>query len=197
MSERVFCIDFGSAYTKVALRRDPSAPAELIQSTASRTEDLDFCVPSLALIDRTVKPNRPEFGPGVVGRQAGNGIELYRNWKRYLFTDVAPTGEPAAPPLDALLRSDQLLKLAESFGVMPAQIGQLQQIVASARALLGVVTPRGTSEAQYRTFATNLAVYFFRWLRQQVMDACSRLRATGLNPETIPVRITVPAFAHG
>ena len=50
MPDRVFCIDFGSAFTKVALRRDPTADSELV---GCRDADVEFCVPSFAMaLDR-------------------------------------------------------------------------------------------------------------------------------------------------
>ena len=198
MSERVFCIDFGSAYTKVALRRDPGAQAELINNPTRRAAELDFCVPSVALVDRTGKQHRAEFGPAVFGRREGNGINIYHNWKRYLFADVTTAGEIAVPPLDALLQSDPFRQLAERFGVTGAQVGHLQQLVSNARGLFGIPLGRTpNAEAGWQTFAAKLAYCFFRWLRLYILDACGHVRSAALNPEAIPVRLTVPAFSHG
>ncbi len=199
MSERVFCIDFGSAFTKVALRRDPSAPSEVVNSPTRRAEELDFCVPSVAVIDRTGTPHRAEFGPATANRVAGGGIEIHPNWKRHVFSGIRATGDLTAPPLDLLLQSSQLRELAESFGVSAAQVAHLRQLVVQARGLLGVpaAARAATGEAGWQRFASGLARHFFAWLRGYVMEACGPLRATGLNPEAIPVRLSVPAFAHG
>jgi hypothetical protein len=198
MSERVFCIDFGSAFTKVALRRDPGAVSELVNNPTRRVGEIDFCVPSLAVIDRTTTPHRAEFGPATTNRHSGGGIEVYTNWKRHIFTGVRETGEMTAPPLDALLQSDELRQLAERFGVSAGQLQHLHQLISHARGLLGVSPARaGPSEARWQVFAGALAFHFFRWLRIYVMEGCGSLRSAGLNPEAIPVRISVPAFAHG
>ena len=43
----VLCVDFGSAYTKVALRPDEDAPADVLQEPALAFDDEMFCVPSV------------------------------------------------------------------------------------------------------------------------------------------------------
>ena len=45
MAERVFSIDLGSAFTKVALRSDPGADARLLPLSTRGVEDVDFCFP--------------------------------------------------------------------------------------------------------------------------------------------------------
>ena len=50
MADRVFAIDFGSAFTKVALRRDPGADAELLTSPREMV-GAEFCIPSVAVLD--------------------------------------------------------------------------------------------------------------------------------------------------
>lgn len=198
MSERVFSIDFGSAFTKVALRRDPTAVSELVNNPTRRVGEVDFCVTSTAVVDRNVTPHRAEFGPATANRRPGGGVEVYTDWKRHIFAGVRETGEMAVPPLDALLLSGELRQLAERFGVSPGQLEHLRQLLTNARDLLGVVPARAAGgEARWQTFAGKLAYYFFKWLRGYVMDACGPLRSAGLNPEAIPARISVPAFAHG
>ncbi|MBA4067122.1 MAG: hypothetical protein C0501_26125 [Isosphaera sp.] len=198
MSERVFCIDFGSAFTKVGLRRDPTAASDLVNNPVRRADELDFCIPSVAWVNRAVNPARVEFGPATANYTRGGGLEPHSNWKRYIFSGVRPSGELAQPPLDQLLGSPQLATLAAGFGVTPGQVAHLRELVAQARGLLGVAAGvPADREAGWRTFAQKLAHHFFRWLRGYVMEACAPLRSAGLNPEAIPVRVSVPAFAHG
>ncbi|HUR55656.1 MAG TPA: hypothetical protein VMZ71_16080, partial [Gemmataceae bacterium] len=116
----------------------------------------------------------------------------------HIFAGVRDTGELTTPPLDALLQSPELRLLAEKYGVAPGQLNHLSQLVGSARGLLGVsLSGSGSTEAKLQKNAGIIAAHFFRWLRNATLEACGPLRATGLNPEAIPVRVTVPAFAHG
>lgn len=195
MTERVFCIDVGSEYTKVGLRRDPSADGQLVNDTG--IEDTDFCYPSVIVVDRSGPAPVAEFGKKAAGRKASNGIEVTTNWKRLLFTTPGPA-EPGATPLETFLRSDDLTRLAGQHGVSPAQIGQLRQMVSAARELLTSTGVRPANRGQQQQdYAAALAHRFFHWLRQEVLRECKRLPSTGLNYADIPVRVTVPAFAYG
>jgi hypothetical protein len=192
MAERAFCIDFGSAYTKVALRRDPTADSELLT-----WPNVDFCVPSTVVVDRRGMKPRLTFGDEAADQRAGGGIDVFRNWKRSVF--LTPTGARVTQsPLETLLESDELLQLATKFGVAHGQIAHLQQLVGAARSL--VAGPGGrviSAESQQQTVAVALAAHFFHWLRQRVLEACAKLPTTGLKFEEIPVRVAVPAFAAG
>lgn len=193
MADRVFCIDFGSAYTKVALRRDPTADSELLT-----WPNIDFCVPSTIAVDRRGTKAKLAFGEEAVDEKGGGGIDVHRNWKRAVF--LAPSAvRLTQSPLEALLQSDDLLVLATKYGVLPGQIGYLQQMVGNAKSLIAGPGGRVVSaESQQQTIATALAAHFFHWLRQRVMEACAKLPTTGLKFEDIPVRVAVPAFAkHG
>lgn len=192
MADRVFCIDFGSAYTKVALRPDPSAESRLLT-----WPNIDFCVPSTVAVDRRhgTRP-RLAFGDEAADQQAGGGIDVYRNWKRTVF--FAPGEErPTQSPLEALLGSEELLQLANKYGVAQGQIAHLQQLVGAARSLIAGPGGRVVSaESQQRALAAALAAHFFHWLRQRVLEACAKLPTTGLKYEEIPVRVAIPAFAE-
>jgi hypothetical protein len=50
--------------------------------------------------------------------------------------------------------------------------------------------------ARHQSIAAAIAPHYFQWLRQQVLEACSRLATAGLKYDAIPVRLTVPAFAQ-
>jgi hypothetical protein len=199
MGDRVFSIDFGSAFTKVALRRDPGAEAELVsRPRRMAVGDVDFCFPSVVVIDRRGLKPIVECGDGAVDRRPGKGVEVYRNWKKWLFQEV-PTTDLAekTSALDTLLRSDEFRDLADKFGVPRTQVGYFRQLVAAAEGLTGrALEPDTPLEVKQQKFAAGLAGHYFVWLRRQVLEACAKLPATGLNFEAIPVRIAVPAFEH-
>ena len=194
MPDRVFCIDFGSAFTKVALRRDPGADSELV---GCRDADAEFCVPSTMALDRRGAKPVPEFGVRAADLEAGGGIEVFRNLKKTIFhTPDAATG--SAFPLETLLASDDLAALAVKYGVSSGQLTSLRQMVAGARSLTGYSgTPGASAVTREQATAAALASHFFHWLRKQVMEACAKLPTSGLKYEEIPVRIAVPAFAQG
>ncbi|MBN9122719.1 MAG: hypothetical protein J0I06_26840 [Planctomycetes bacterium] len=196
MAERVFCIDFGSAYTKVALRRDPTADSSLLHCGGA---EVDFWIPTVVLVDRRGTEPKLEFGDRAAGRAAGGGIDVYTDFKRHLFTAPAPAdGTPPLAPLDALLQSAEFAALATKYEVNGAQVAALRQLAGAARTLIGGPGARVVSaEAHRQANAAKLAFHYFNWLRRQVLDACSRLPATGLKFEDIPVRVSVPALIPG
>lgn len=193
MAERVFCVDFGSAYTKVALRRDPEADSALLPCGGG---DLDFWVPTVVLVDRRGTEPKLEFGYQAAGRAAGGGIDIYANFKKDLFTAPAPASDkPRASPLDALLQSDEFAALAAKYSVSQHQVAALRTMAGSARTLVGTPGERVVSlEAHRQANAVKLVYNFFVWLRKQVLDACGRLGAPGLKFEEFPVRVAVPAL---
>ena len=197
MADRVFCIDFGSAYTKVALRRDPGADCQLLSTRVTGTAEAEFCIPTTVAIDRRSAKPVVECGPRASALQSGSGIEVYRNWKQSLFRAEPASATPHQSPLEALLHSEDLRALADKFNVPAGQVGHLQQLVAAAKHLIAGPGGRVTSaDAQQHRIAVALAPHFFLWLRQQVLETCSRLPVAGLKYDAIPVRITVPAFEH-
>ncbi|MBM3981158.1 MAG: hypothetical protein FJ304_12890 [Planctomycetes bacterium] len=193
MAERVFCVDFGTAYTKVALRRDPTADSTLLACAGA---DLDFWVPTVVTVDRCGAEPVVEFGHVAADRIAGGGIDRYTNFKRDLFANPAPVaGAPAAPPLDSLLSSDEFVTLAARYHVPPYQVTALRSLVGSARALIAAPGERAVSlEATKQANAAKLTSHYFAWLRKQVLAACEKLGKTGLRFEDFPVRVSVPAL---
>ena len=197
MADRVFCIDFGSSYTKVALRRDPSADAELIRHGGETVSAEDYWFPSTVVVDRTGPRPVPEFGERALGRVADARVEVHRDWKKWLFLTPAPAAA-AVPPLDALLRSDEFRTLAAKYQVPAVAVASLQQLATAATGLYSAAGGRMPSvETQQQAFAASLAVYFFKWVRDQVLAACAKLPTTGLKFDEIPVRVTVPALGDG
>jgi hypothetical protein len=198
MANWVFCIDFGSAYTKVALRRHPGADAELLRPDFRMVGVPDFCFPSAIGVERQGTRNVAVCGASAMGRPPGGGLRLHTNWKKKVFSSAEPGQPPQKPPLDAFLESPELLELAGRYGVTPDQVVHLQNVVANARALAsGSGAAAASPDAQDRSVASSLAYHFFRWLRDEVMRTAERLRLDGLDPAAIPARITVPAFGHG
>ncbi len=191
MAERVFSIDFGSAYTKVALRRDPTADSALLACA-----DVEFFVPTVVAVDRRGAVPKLEFGDRAIDIKPGGGIDVYTNFKKDLFTNlVSAPDKPLLTPLDALLQSDEFAALASKYSVLPHQVAALQTMAGSARALTGAPGERAVSlEAHRQANAGKLVYHFFAWLRRQVLDACAKLPVTGLKFEDIPVRVAVPAF---
>jgi hypothetical protein len=195
MADRVFCIDFGSAYTKVALRRDPSADSELLSSRSRTTAEPDFCFSTTVAVNRRGPKPVPEFGEMATNRTPTGGFDVYRNWKKWIFLPQTTSSKPQQSPLETLLESQELRELAVKYGVASSQLTSMQQLVGAAKNL--IAGPAGrvySTEVQQQMIAATIAPHFFVWLRQQVLDACSRLPATGLKYDSIPVRITVPAF---
>jgi hypothetical protein len=46
-NNEILCIDFGSAYTKIAFRSGWNAPAELLKDVPIAGKETSFCIPSV------------------------------------------------------------------------------------------------------------------------------------------------------
>lgn len=196
MAERVFCIDLGNVNTKVALRPERIAESQLLERpTRASVEDLDFCFSTVVAVDR--RGTRPVVlsGSQAADLQPGNGVEVFRNWKKWLFSNPPSPDSLSQSPLEALLDSGEFRQLADKYGVPSGQTTHLRQLVAAARSLIGGPGGRIASESRQQANGALLATHFFIWLRQQILEACSRLPETGLKYEVIPARVAVPAFA--
>jgi hypothetical protein len=196
MADRVFCIDLGSSFTKVALRSDPTADTRLLNP--DRVSSLvGFCVPTVVAVER--RPNaKPilEFGARAADMTTSGDVTTFVNWKKSLF--LRPKADESNhSPLEALLGSGEMLDLATRFNVPAAQVNYLRQMAAAARGLFGGSGRPLSTESQEHKNATIIAAHFLRWLREQILEACSRLTAVGLKYEDIPARIAVPAFSQG
>lgn len=195
MADRVFSIDLGSSYTKVALRADPTADAQPIAPIGSQGSPA-FCVPTVVSVERR-PDNRPrlEFGPRAADMTTSGDITVYRNWKKSVF--LKPQADGHHSPLEALLASGELADLAAKFDVTGTQLGYLRQIAAAARGLVAGPTRPLSAESFEHKNAVAMAAHFFKWLRDHILAACDRLPGAGLKYEAIPARLAVPAFAHG
>lgn len=196
MADRVFCIDLGSAFTKVAIRTNPTAASRLLSPPAV-TSAVGFCVPTAVAAERRADGRQHhDFGSTAADRVSAGNIRVYRNWKKSLF--LRPQADVTQhSPLEAMLTSAELADLATRFGVEHNQVVCLRQMVVAARGVTGAPARAISPESQEHKNATILAAHFFKWLREQILAACERLPTTGLKYETIPARLAVPAFAHG
>jgi hypothetical protein len=80
----VLCVDFGSAYTKVALRPDEDAPADVLQEPALAFDDEMFCVPSV-VAGPVGDWSRLHCGLDAFGLKDTAEVKVYRNWKQQLL----------------------------------------------------------------------------------------------------------------
>ena len=192
MVERVFCVDFGSAYTKVALRRDPQARGELVACA----DIAELWAPTVVAADWSTGEARLDFGYKAAGIKPGGPIKVYTDFKKDLFSTAVDASGP--PPLDALLQSEEFAALAAKYNVLPSQVAGLRMMTGAARAIVGGAGDRvGTTEARRQDEAKRVAYHYFKWLRERVMDACGTLPATGLKYADIPLRVTVPVLGEG
>jgi len=77
------CIDFGAAYTKIAYRPDPNQSTQLLSHESLSMDPGHVCIPSVAAWRES--DDRWVFGINAADLKAGNGIRVFRDWKRFLF----------------------------------------------------------------------------------------------------------------
>ncbi|MBX9582105.1 MAG: hypothetical protein K2X87_17505 [Gemmataceae bacterium] len=197
MSDRLFCIDFGSAYTKVGLRPGAWSNSDVVTNPALTLDGLRFCHPSAVFVDNTVSPARPAFGEEALGLPEGPRRRRHLNWKKKLLAATAAdlADPPATNParVVALVESDRFARLAGEFRVSAAEVVHLRKLVSHAAGMLGPDAGRPRPESPAAEGYT-LAVHYFTWLRKQVLEACGRAKPAVTSPELIPARVTVPAF---
>ena len=196
MPDRLFCIDFGSAYTKVGLRPGPRTNSDLVTDPSLLLDELRFCYPSAVFIDSTLSPARPAFGEAALGLREGPRKRLHLNWKKKLFgATAADLARPPAPDparVVALVESDRFARLAAEFDVTAVEVVHLRKVLAHAAGMLGPDAGRRADSAAADGY--KIAVHYFTWLRKQVLEACGRAKPAVPSPELIPARVTVPAF---
>ena len=200
MADGLFCIDFGSAYTKVSIRRGRRTNAEMLSDPEHTTDELNICVPSAVVIDATGTPPRYTFGLPTESRRSGGSITVRRNWKKELFfppheeaSAPAPTPRPATR-LERLVHSDAFRLLAEQHRVTQAELHSLQRLVIHATSLTLPIFPAGQPPSAADPHL-RIAGEYFTWLRSVVLNACASLTPAVEKPEDYPVRVTVPGFA--
>lgn len=85
-NSRLVSIDLGSAYTKVAIRRNWNAESDLLRDLPLASEEVDFCVPSVVARVREGGQTRWTIGAAAGAQTPGDGVRIYRYWKARLFS---------------------------------------------------------------------------------------------------------------
>lgn len=188
MTDRVFCIDLGSGYTKVGLRTAPTESAILLTSPTVAAGGVEFCIPSVVAVDTQGGGRKYEYGYDALNRRAGGQIQVFTNWKRWVFE----AGRTLPMGLEPLLASEDFAALAGRFQVPLQQVRSLQHLVRAARGL-GGATPLATEPREVQ-LAKVIAEKFFGFLRTFTLDVCRRLARPPEGVEDIPAVLAVPAF---
>lgn len=85
--EQIICIDFGSSYTKVAVRNDWNEETELLRDLGA-DETYSFCLPStVACVEKNGRSTWL-IGDDALSQLPGDNIRLYQNWKGKLFEEA-------------------------------------------------------------------------------------------------------------
>lgn len=100
-NRRLVSIDLGSAYTKVAIRRDWNAGSDLLRNLPLASDEVDFCVPSVVARVESGGTTRWMIGAAAAALTPGDGISIHRYWKARLFS----TGSPAQVSRDQMGQS--------------------------------------------------------------------------------------------
>jgi hypothetical protein len=85
----VVCVDFGSSYTKVAIRMGWDGFTVLADNWPMASQELTFCIPSV--VAKVERNGESEWLVGVdaANQSPGDGVTIYRNWKSTLFEEPA------------------------------------------------------------------------------------------------------------
>lgn len=105
-NRRLVSIDLGSAYTKVAIRRDWNAESDLLRDLPLASDEVDFCVPSVVARVEAQGDTRWIIGADAAAQAPGDGVSIFRYWKARLFA----TGSPAQ------VSRDQMGQSTEAYG---------------------------------------------------------------------------------
>jgi hypothetical protein len=84
-NRRLISIDLGSAYTKVAVRRDWNGESDLLRNLPLASDEADFCVPSVVARVERRGGTRWMIGAAAGAQTPGAGIRIFRYWKARLF----------------------------------------------------------------------------------------------------------------
>ncbi|HLM69479.1 MAG TPA: hypothetical protein VK358_18200 [Longimicrobium sp.] len=84
-NRRLISIDLGSAYTKVAIRRDWNGESDLLRDLPLASDEVDFCVPSVVARVQARGGTRWMIGAAAGAQAPGDGVTIFRYWKARLF----------------------------------------------------------------------------------------------------------------
>jgi hypothetical protein len=216
-------IDFGSSYTKVALRADPDQPSQLLSDKNSLNLDvLNVCIPSLVTLDE--RNGKKEWLSGIraVNSVPGKGITVYRNWKRDFFAadpgevhasesnGAASTSKAAKKHLGSNkvdLTVELLDQLSQEREQLIKEIAQLKKL--STKDVARVADEQDLSIADLRQLSqkssqprvssanvgtNDVALQYFRWLRTFLEPLCKSPGIPSISE--LPVRLCVPSFVQ-
>ena len=85
-NRRLISIDLGSAYTKVAVRRDWNAESDLLRNLPLASDEVDFVVPSVVARVEEKGRTRWTIGAPAAAQAPGDGVRIFRYWKARLFS---------------------------------------------------------------------------------------------------------------
>jgi hypothetical protein len=85
-NRRLLSIDLGSAYTKIAIRRDWNAGSDLLRDLPLASDEVDFCVPSVVARVERNGTTRWTIGAAAGAQAPGEGVSIFRYWKARLFS---------------------------------------------------------------------------------------------------------------
>lgn len=102
-NRRLVSIDLGSAYTKLAIRRDWNGESELLRDLPLASGEVDFCVPSVVARVERRGGTRWMIGAAAAAQPPGAGIRIFRYWKARLFA----TGPAARVSRDEMGQAPQ------------------------------------------------------------------------------------------
>lgn len=105
-NRRLVSIDLGSAYTKVAVRRDWNGESDLLRDLPLASDEVDFCVPSVVARVEAKGGTRWMIGAAAAAQAPGDGVRIFRYWKARLFSTESSETQAAR---------DQMGQSAESF----------------------------------------------------------------------------------
>ena len=198
MARQLFCIDFGSSYTKVGYRAGVNSQTQLIPHADNTESDEAFCFPSAVLVDDRGASRRYLFGSEVGRQKLPAGMVPKRNWKPDLFTTAEAAPIVLEEGLDALLASDDFSSLVRRYRVAQAEVDALMALYRAAgmfarRSTLG--RPAGSPRGEPAPDLVTMAVAYFRDLRQKVIETAEHLPGAE-DPARIPTRLCVPAFGN-
>jgi len=104
--EALLTIDFGSAFTKVAVRTGWNTGSSLVHGLPLAAREPGFCIPSVVARVRGANGERWAFGTEAANQLPGPNVTIYENWKPGLFGAAAAGGR---------FTSDELTDVATQF----------------------------------------------------------------------------------
>jgi hypothetical protein len=100
----VVSVDFGSSYTKVAIRIGWDGFTVLADDWKLASRELTFCIPSVVARVNSDGESHWIVGVHAANQRPGNDVTIYRNWKATLFESLPITDTSAganSPPASA------------------------------------------------------------------------------------------------